>query len=68
MKMLEKALVGSRKYWAWVIFLLAVFGVGFIAYLYQFQNGLGITGLSRDVSWGSTLVNLPFWSVLRHRQ
>lgn len=58
--MLEKALVGSRKYWAWVIFLLAVFGVGFIAYLYQFQNGLGITGLSRDVSWGLYIGQFTF--------
>jgi Ni/Fe-hydrogenase subunit HybB-like protein len=60
MKMLEKALIGSRRYWAWVIFLLAVFGVGFIAYLYQFQNGLGITGLSRDVSWGLYIGQFTF--------
>jgi molybdopterin-containing oxidoreductase family membrane subunit len=60
MKMLEKALIGSRRYWAWVIFLLAVFGVGFIAYLYQFQKGLGITGLSRDVSWGLYIGQFTF--------
>ncbi len=50
--MLEKALSGSRRYWTWVFFLLAIVGVGFINYLYQFKNGLGITGMSRDVSWG----------------
>jgi Ni/Fe-hydrogenase subunit HybB-like protein len=32
--------------------LLALMGIGFAAYLYQFQEGLRVTGMSRDVSWG----------------
>jgi Ni/Fe-hydrogenase subunit HybB-like protein len=58
--MLEKALTGSRKYWAWVFFLLALVGIGFINYLYQFKNGLGITGMSRDVSWGLYIGQFTF--------
>lgn len=58
--MLEKALSGSRRYWTWVFFLLAVVGVGFINYLYQFKNGLGITGMSRDVSWGLYIGQFTF--------
>ncbi len=50
--MLEKALVGSKKYYALVFFLAAVFLVGFFFFLKQLQFGLGITGMSRDVSWG----------------
>jgi molybdopterin-containing oxidoreductase family membrane subunit len=50
--MLEAALKGSRRYWGLVIFLLAIIGLGFISYLRQFSYGLGITGMSRDVSWG----------------
>lgn len=50
--MLEYALKGSRRYWGWLIFLLVVMGIGFSAYLTQFKVGLGITGMSRDVSWG----------------
>lgn len=50
--MIEKALKGEPRYWAWVFFLLAIIGVGFICYLYQLSYGLGITGMSRDVSWG----------------
>jgi Ni/Fe-hydrogenase subunit HybB-like protein len=50
--MFEKALVGSNKYWGWIAFLLALIGIGFILYLWQFRVGLGITGMSRDVSWG----------------
>lgn len=58
--MLEKALVGSKKYWTWVIVLLAVIGIGFITYLQQFKLGLGITGLSRDVSWGLYIGQFTF--------
>ncbi len=58
--MLEKALQGSRKYWTWVFFLLLIVGNGFINYLYQFKNGLGITGMSRDVSWGLYIGQFTF--------
>jgi molybdopterin-containing oxidoreductase family membrane subunit len=58
--MLEKALTGSRRYWTWVFFLLALVGIGFINYLYQFKNGLGITGMSRDVSWGLYIGQFTF--------
>ena len=58
--MLEKALQGSRKYWTWVFFLLLIVGNGFINYLYQFKHGLGITGMSRDVSWGLYIGQFTF--------
>lgn len=58
--MLEKALVGSRKYWLWLSFLAAVIGVGVLCYLWQFFVGLGITGLSRDVSWGFYIAQFTF--------
>jgi len=58
--MLEKALSGSKRYWAWIFFLLAVAGVGFLAYMQQFKYGLGITGLSRDVSWGLYIGQFTF--------
>jgi len=58
--MLETALKGSRKYWGWIFFLLAVIGAGFISYLYQFRIGLGVTGMSRDVSWGLYIGQFTF--------
>jgi Ni/Fe-hydrogenase subunit HybB-like protein len=58
--MLEKALVGGKRYWIWIFCLLAVIGTGFIAYLYQFHTGLGITGMSRDVSWGLYIGQFTF--------
>lgn len=58
--MLEKALVGSRKYWLWLSFLAALIGVGVLCYLWQFFVGLGITGLGRDVSWGFYIAQFTF--------
>jgi Ni/Fe-hydrogenase subunit HybB-like protein len=58
--MLERALNGGQRYWVWVFFLLSLIGAGVIAYLYQFQQGLGITGMSRDVSWGLYIGQFTF--------
>lgn len=58
--MLEKALSGSKRYWAWVSFLLLLTGAGFLAYMRQFEYGLGLTGLSRDVSWGLYIGQFTF--------
>jgi [DsrC]-trisulfide reductase subunit P len=58
--MIENALKGSKRYWTWVFFLLAIITVGFLFYLRQFNEGLGITGLSRDVTWGFYIAQLTF--------
>ncbi len=58
--MLEKALEGSRRYWIWIGFLLAIIGAGVIAYLLQMRDGLSVTGLSRDVSWGFYIAQFTF--------
>ena len=58
--MLEKALTGSKKYYGLITVLLAVIGVGFVCYLKQFTFGLGITGMSRDVSWGFYIAQFTF--------
>jgi len=49
--MLELALKGTKKYWGWIFFLSAIILVGVYFYSRQFGYGLGITGLSRDVTW-----------------
>ncbi|MFO8049120.1 MAG: NrfD/PsrC family molybdoenzyme membrane anchor subunit [Desulfosudaceae bacterium] len=58
--MLDTAIRGNKKYWALVIVLLAITGVGFLVYLKQFFFGLGITGMSRDVSWGFYIAQFTF--------
>ena len=58
--MLDKALSGSRSYWAWVFFLLVVIGVGAACWFWQFRVGLTITGMSRDVVWGFYIAQFTF--------
>ena len=58
--MIEKALSGSTRYWAWIIFLLSIMGVGAACYVMQWNYGLGITGMSRDVSWGIYISQFTF--------
>lgn len=58
--MIEKAFKGSTKYWAWLIFLLGIMSVGGLFYLVQYNYGLGITGMSRDVSWGIYISQFTF--------
>ncbi|MCX5802001.1 MAG: polysulfide reductase NrfD [Proteobacteria bacterium] len=58
--MLEKALHGARRYWGWIALLLLIVIAGFISYLVQLREGLGITGMSRDVSWGLYIANFTF--------
>jgi len=58
--MIEKALSGDKRYWTWLAILFVVIGVGVLAYLRQFNYGLGITGLSRDVTWGFYIAQFTF--------
>ncbi|MGB9735650.1 MAG: sulfate reduction electron transfer complex DsrMKJOP subunit DsrP [bacterium] len=58
--MIEKAFYGSKKYWIWLIFLLALIGVCFHFYLIQFTEGLKITGMSRNVSWGLYIAQFTY--------
>lgn len=58
--MIERALVGKRGYWAWMGVLVSVIGCGVLTYLRQLESGLGITGLSRDVTWGFYIAQFTF--------
>ena len=59
--MLEKALKSSRGYGIWMAFLLILTATGFFFYLKQLDYGLGITGMSRDVSWGLYVAQFTFF-------
>jgi Ni/Fe-hydrogenase subunit HybB-like protein len=58
--MIEKALTGSKRYWTWIGFLLVVILAGTLAWFKQYEVGLGITGLSRDVTWGFYIAQFTF--------
>lgn len=58
--MLETALKGTKRYWGLLAAFAVVMGIGFLIYLKQFDFGLGITGMSRDVSWGFYIAQFTF--------
>jgi len=58
--MLEFAIKGGKKYWGLVLTLGAIVAVGVFTWLYQFQFGLGVTGMSRDTSWGFYIAQFTF--------
>ncbi len=51
---------GPPIYYAWLIFLFAVIGVGVYGYTHQFRDGLTITGMSDQVSWGLFISNFTY--------
>jgi molybdopterin-containing oxidoreductase family membrane subunit len=58
--MFEKALKGNNYYWIWLGFLATFMAIGALCYIRQYIYGLGLTGMSRDVSWGLYISNFTF--------
>lgn len=59
--MLDRALKGTTAYWSWLVFLLILIGIGAACWFYQFNVGLRITGMGRDVSWGLYIGQLTYF-------
>jgi molybdopterin-containing oxidoreductase family membrane subunit len=51
---------GPRLYWAWLGFLFLLFGIGVFNYIGQLRDGLVVTGMSDQVSWGFYIANFAF--------
>jgi Ni/Fe-hydrogenase subunit HybB-like protein len=51
---------GSKLYHTWVYVLLAFIGIGVAAYVNQIYNGLIVTAMRDQVSWGFYISNFTF--------
>jgi molybdopterin-containing oxidoreductase family membrane subunit len=51
---------GDSKYWTWIGFLLVIILVGFGAYLRQSDQGLIVTSMRDQVSWGFYIANFTY--------
>ena len=58
--MLELAVKGSKRYYGLLAVLAGIAGAGVLVWLWQLQVGIGITGMSRDVSWGFYIAQFTF--------
>jgi molybdopterin-containing oxidoreductase family membrane subunit len=57
---LQISFKGDWRYYAWMTFLTVVTLVGVNAYCKQFVFGLGVTGMTDQVSWGMYIANFTF--------
>lgn len=51
---------GGRAYWMWLGALAVVIAIGLVAYAIQLRDGLVVTGMSDQVSWGFYIANFAF--------
>lgn len=51
---------GPREYWLWLAFLGIIVGIGVWQYAIQLTDGLVVTGMSDQVSWGFYIANFAF--------
>jgi len=51
---------GSKGYYCWVAFLLTLMSIGGIAYINQLNEGLIVTSMRDQVSWGFYISNFTF--------
>jgi [DsrC]-trisulfide reductase subunit P len=58
--MIETALKGSKLYYGWMATLAVFSAMGAGVWLFQFNSGLGITGMCRDVPWALYIAQLTF--------
>jgi molybdopterin-containing oxidoreductase family membrane subunit len=59
--MIEHGFKGSRGFKLWLFALTAVAANGIYFYTTQLKEGLGVTGMGRDVSWGFYISNFTFF-------
>ncbi|MDT8446516.1 MAG: NrfD/PsrC family molybdoenzyme membrane anchor subunit [bacterium] len=56
----KTSLSGGRLYWTWIGVLLFFISMGAFTYMGQAQDGLVVTGMSDQVSWGFYVSNFTF--------
>ncbi len=60
LEMIGAAFKGGKNYLLWIGLLSLLVISGLIAYAYQFQQGLIVTNMSDQVSWGAYIANFTF--------
>lgn len=58
--LLKHAFRGSRLYFGWIALLTITFLVGVAAYIVQLREGLAVTNMTDQVSWGAYIANFTF--------
>ena len=59
-QLIQRLFQGPLIYYAWLLFLLGLIGIGIWGYEAQFMKGLAVTGMTDQVSWGFYIGNFTF--------
>ena len=51
---------GGARYYSWLVFLASLIVMGAFAYYRQTVEGLGVTAMTDQVSWGLYIANFTF--------
>lgn len=65
-KLVRSLLENTWRFYAWVGFLVAVLLWGLYAYVQQVRNGLVVTGMRDQISWGLYITNFVFFIGISH--
>ncbi|HSA58553.1 MAG TPA: NrfD/PsrC family molybdoenzyme membrane anchor subunit [bacterium] len=58
--MIRQVLIGPRIYYIWLGFLGVLMLIGSAGYYYQLRNGLIVTNMSDQISWGAYIANFTY--------
>ncbi|MFQ5589927.1 MAG: NrfD/PsrC family molybdoenzyme membrane anchor subunit [Phycisphaerae bacterium] len=64
--LLDPILHTGPRFYVTVAVLLSIIGLGVFAYITQYREGLGVTGLGRPVYWGFYITNFVFFIGISH--
>jgi Ni/Fe-hydrogenase subunit HybB-like protein len=64
--LLRSVLENTWRFYAWVGFLIVVLLWGLYAYIQQLWNGLIVTGMRDQISWGLYITNFVFFIGISH--
>ena len=59
-KSVQSMFTGGRRYYSWLAFLTLLIVMGGFAYYRQTVHGLGVSGMTDQVSWGLYIANFTF--------
>lgn len=59
-EMISESLIGGKTYYSWLALLGGLVLAGTFAYFQQWEEGLVVTNLSDEVSWGAYIANFTF--------
>lgn len=51
----------GTKFYIWTIFLLILMGIGLIAFIHQWNQGLQVTGMRNIATWGAYIIMFAFF-------